>query len=254
VSNEKGTERCKPPEPPPEVPCKHYVKTTTDGHSWACAACAAPMPEVPAPVDSAELAAIVSQLEEDEALEKERNGIPVGMTLHTEHRRALLRMVDGLRAELVRTREISHRSLAQAVELRRELSENVDAVISERDRCERAEEERDELRAKLAEADLDVQVHRVKFDTVNQCILWDTPYPREAELLTECRRQEERAEAAEARVKELTAENELLLRQLAQMRRGRDAALRMHEMIETRLLDLEAQVRAERGDVIIGGV
>jgi hypothetical protein len=90
-----------------------------------------------------------------------------GVSQGDEDRHALLRMVDELR-EVLRVEQQFGRAIAR---------------------------ERDELRAKLAEAELDVQIHRVKFDTVNQCILWDTPYPREAELLSQCRRQEELSEA-----------------------------------------------------------
>lgn len=111
----------------------------------------------------------------------------------TAYAATLLRMVDELTAE------------------RDELSTAVRIVDSAH------RKERDDLRAKLAEAEKTIrdlnaegltwkyraEVAEQKLKTTNLCIVWDAEYPREAELLTECRKQEERAEAAEARCREL---------------------------------------------------
>jgi hypothetical protein len=76
-------------------------------------------------------------------------------------------------------------------------ADTAEAQVRDRDTLLRNENELYRQATERAEA------AEKNYAIANQCIIWNTPYPREAELLAECRRQEERAERAEARAGEL---------------------------------------------------
>jgi len=173
----------KPPEQPPEVPCAQCGKPVEkERHVYAiptCYACLPPpatLPEVPAPGDSADLEAIRRCLE------------AYGPHSLREAARTLLRMVDELTAnrdEAVRgckDWEKAYRKMED--EMRAKLARYEEPTGCDSSVCRDVVAERDELQAKLAEAEGRLRGARER-----------------------ARDAEGRAEAAEARVKELEVES-----------------------------------------------
>ena len=198
----------KPPEQPPEVPCAQCGKPVEkERHVYAiptCYACLPPpatLPEVPAPGDSADLEAIRRCLE------------AYGPHSLREAARTLLRMVDELtetvhrlssgwdteRDELTANRDEAVRGCKDWEKAYRKMEDEMRAKLARYEEptgcdssvCRDVVAERDELQAKLAKAETLAEQSHELFEAEEKA----------------AKHWLKRAEAAEARVKELEAES-----------------------------------------------